>query len=216
MSAKKEILDRVRHGVGKGDFAQRRAAALAVLEAKARGPQPAISGALVDRFREKAESLASTLAGVATWEAAPGAVADYLAANQLGSQAVVTPEIARLDWAGSGMAVEARGAVDADRVGITGCFCAVAETGTLLLCSGAETPATVSLLPETHIALVPVARLVATMEDAFAMVRAELGDMPRALNFISGPSRTGDIEQTIVLGAHGPCRVHLILIGETS
>ena len=54
------------------------------------------------------------------------------------------------------------------------------------------------------------------MEDAFAMVRAELGDMPRALNFISGPSRTGDIEQTIVLGAHGPCRVHLILIGETS
>ena len=216
MSAKDEILAQVRHGVGKGDFAQRRAAALAVLESKARGPQPAISGALVDRFREKAESLASTLAGVATWEAAPSAVADYLAANQLGSQAVVTPEIARLDWAGCGIAVDARGAVDADRVGITGCFCAVAETGTLLLCSGAGTPATVSLLPETHIALVPVARLVATMEDAFAMVRAELGDMPRALNFISGPSRTGDIEQTIVLGAHGPCRVHLILIGETS
>jgi L-lactate dehydrogenase complex protein LldG len=99
---------------------------------------------------------------------------------------------------------------------MTGCFCAVAETGTLLLCSGAETPATVSLLPETHIALVPVARLVATMEDAFSLVRAELGDLPRALNFISGPSRTGDIEQTIVLGAHGPCRVHLILIGDTS
>ena len=214
MSAKKEILDRVRHGVGKGDFSQRRAAALAVLEAKARGPQPAISGALVDRFREKAESLASTLAGVATWEAAPGAVADYLAANQLGSRAVVTPEIARLDWAGSGMAVEARGAVDADRVGITGCFCAVAETGTLVLLSGAETPATVSLLPETHIALVDTARLVATMEDAFALLRAERSEVPRAINFISGPSRTGDIEQTIVLGAHGPCRVHLVLVGE--
>ena len=214
MSAKQEILDRVRHGVGKGDFAQRRAAALAVLEAKARGPQPAIPGALVDRFREKAESLASTLAGVVTWEAVPGAVADYLAANRLGSQAVVTPEIARLDWGGCGMTVDARGAVDADQVGVTGCFCAVAETGTLVLLSGADTPATVSLLPETHIALVDTARIVATMEDAFALLRAERGEVPRAINFISGPSRTGDIEQTIVLGAHGPCRVHLVLVGE--
>ena len=129
--------------------------------------------------------------------------------------AVVVPGQAT-SGAPAGISVAVRAAVDADMVGISGCFCAVAETGTLLLCSGAGTPATVSLLPETHIALVPVARLVATMEDAFAMVRAELGDMPRALNFISGPSRTGDIEQTIVLGAHGPCRVHLILIGETS
>ena len=62
----------------------------------------------------------------------------------------------------------------------------------------------------------PVSRIVATMEDAFALLRAERGRLPRAVNFISGPSRTGDIEQTIVLGAHGPCRVHLILIGELS
>ncbi len=213
MTARDDILAQVRQGVGKGDFAQRRAAALAVLEAKARGPQPAMAGALVDRFREKAESLASTLASVATREAVPGAVADYLAANRLGSQAVVTPEIARLDWAGSGIAVEARGAVDADAVGITGCFCAVAETGTLVLLSGPTSPATVSLLPETHVALVDTARIVATMEDAFALLRAERGEVPRAINFVSGPSRTGDIEQTIVLGAHGPCRVHLVLVG---
>ena len=213
MTARDDILAQVRQGVGKGDFAQRRAAALAVLEAKARGPQPAMAGALVDRFREKAESLSSTLASVATREAVPGAVADYLAANRLGSQAVVTPEIARLDWAGSGIAVEARGAVDADAVGITGCFCAVAETGTLVLLSGPTSPATVSLLPETHVALVDTARIVATMEDAFALLRAERGEVPRAINFVSGPSRTGDIEQTIVLGAHGPCRVHLVLVG---
>ena len=72
----------------------------------------------------------------------------------------------------------------------------------------------VSLLPETHIAIVPVDRIVATMEDAFALLRSERGKLPRAVNFISGPSRTGDIEQTIVLGAHGPCRVHLILVEE--
>ena len=95
----------------------------------------------------------------------------------------------------------------------SGVFCAIAETGTLMLCSGADTPASVSLLPETHIAIVPVERIVQVMEDAWDLARAELGQLPRAVNFISGPSRTADIEQTIVLGAHGPYRVHLLLVG---
>ena len=53
---------------------------------------------------------------------------------------------------------------------------------------------------------------VATLEDAYALMRAERGELPRATNVISGPSRTGDIEQTIVLGAHGPYRVHVIVV----
>ncbi len=124
---------------------------------------------------------------------------------------MATGDVAGFDWAGVAIDVSVRGAVDADKTGISGCFCAIAETGTLMLLSGPQTPASVSLLPETHIAVVPVGRIVATMEDAFALLRAEQGALPRAVNFISGPSRTGDIEQTIVLGAHGPCRVHLIL-----
>ena len=114
--------------------------------------------------------------------------------------------------AAAGLTVDTRGAEDHDLVGISGCFCAIAETGTLMLVSGPDTPASVSLLPETHIALVPASRIVAGMEEGFALARAELGQLPRAVNFISGPSRTGDIEQTIVLGAHGPYRVHLILL----
>ncbi len=216
MNARDDILGRVRQGVGRADFAGRRAAAEALLKARTRGPQPAIVGSLVERFRAKAESLASTLDAVADRNAAPGAVARYLAAQNLAAQIVVTPDIADLDWAASGIQSVARGAVDADQVGVTGCFCAVAETGTLMLLSGPDSPATVSLLPETHIALVDTARIVATMEDAFALLRAERGEVPRAVNFVSGPSRTGDIEQTIVLGAHGPCRVHLILIGTPS
>lgn len=212
MSAKDEILGRVRAGVGKDDFAARRAAAEAYLAGRTCGPQPSIGNELAARFQAKAESLASSVDCVAEAAAAPGAVARYLAAGGLGQQAVISPDLADLDWAASGLAVAARSAVDADRVGISGCFCAIAETGTLMLLSGPQTPATVSLLPETHIALVPVSRIVATMEEAFALLRAERGKLPRAINFISGPSRTGDIEQTIVLGAHGPCRVHLLLL----
>jgi L-lactate dehydrogenase complex protein LldG len=86
-----------------------------------------------------------------------------------------------------------------------------------MLLSGPDTPASVSLLPETHIAIVPASRIVATMEDAFALLRAERpGALPRSVNFVSGPSRTGDIEQTIVLGAHGPCRVHIVIVGESA
>jgi L-lactate dehydrogenase complex protein LldG len=50
------------------------------------------------------------------------------------------------------------------------------------------------------------------MEEAFALIRRDQGRLPRAVNFISGPSRTGDIEQTIVLGAHGPFRVHILVL----
>ncbi|PKO37529.1 MAG: hypothetical protein CVU33_12555 [Betaproteobacteria bacterium HGW-Betaproteobacteria-6] len=213
MSARGDILERVRRGVGRDDFAGRRAAAIAALGSAGRGPQPVIGADLVGRFRAKAEYLSSTVVAVATQAEAPAAVAAYLLANGLAGEAVATADVAGLDWAASRLSVAVRPAVDADKTGISGCFCAIAETGTLMLLSGPETPATVSLLPETHIALVDVSRIVATMEDAFALLRAERGSLPRAVNFISGPSRTGDIEQTIVLGAHGPCRVHLILIG---
>lgn len=212
MSARDDIRQRVRAGVGKSDLPGRRAAAEAWLAARTRGPQPVLADDLAQRFMAKAESLSSSVEAVSTTDAAPAAVARYLLAGGLGRQAVITADVAGLNWAASGLDVAARAAVDADLVGISGCFCAVAETGTLMLLSGPRTPATVSLLPETHIALVRQSRIFATMEDAFALLRAEHGQLPRAVNFISGPSRTGDIEQTIVLGAHGPCRVHLILL----
>lgn len=216
MSAREEIMQRVRAGVSKADDAeQRRARAQALISRPERGPQPAIVGDRVARFQEKALSLSSSLERVAGVADVPLAVVRFLSAGGLGNQAVLSADLASLDWAGSLLEVAVRPAVDADTVGISSCFCAIAETGTLMLLSGASTPATVSLLPETHIAVVSESRIVATMEDAFALLRAERATVPRAVNFISGPSRTGDIEQTIVLGAHGPCRVHLILTGES-
>jgi L-lactate dehydrogenase complex protein LldF len=179
------------------------------------GPQPAVAKeprALLERFRLKSEQASSTVDIVATDADVPAAIAKYLAAMKLPTTAVAWASLAALDWAGAGLKVETRGARDADLVGITGCFCAVAETGTLMMTSSPDTPAAVSLLPETHIAVVRAARIVPYMEDAWNLARAELGSLPRAVNFISGPSRTGDIEQTIVLGAHGPYRVHLVIV----
>lgn len=215
MSSRTEILERVRAGLGgKAPAAARRALAEAHLAALARGPQPARVADLAARFRAKAELLASSVDVVDGWSQGPAAVAGYLAAHGLGQDLVVSAEVAGLAWSAWGLRPAVRGAVDADGVGVTGCFCAIAESGTLMLASGAGTPASVSLLPETHIALVPVSRMVATLEDAFCLWRQERGPLPRAVNFVSGPSRTGDIEQTIVLGAHGPCRVHIILVRE--
>jgi len=99
-----------------------------------------------------------------------------------------------------------------DLVGISAVMSAVAETGTLVMASGPDTPASTHLLPETHIALVAASQVVLTMEQAFSRARLLPTGLPRALNFVSGPSRTGDIEQTIVLGAHGPYRVHILLL----
>jgi L-lactate dehydrogenase complex protein LldG len=100
-----------------------------------------------------------------------------------------------------------------DSIGNTGCYCAIAETGTLVFVTGAESPTATFLLPETHIAIVRADQVVPAMEDAFERIRAERGALPRAVNLVSGPSRTGDIEQTIVLGAHGPRRLHIVLVG---
>jgi L-lactate dehydrogenase complex protein LldG len=214
MSAREDILGRIRARLGRSaDNAETgRAAIDAYLAARRPGPQPIFKGDLVERFREKSEALASTVEEVATAVELAPAVARYLARHELSPQAVCWPEFAGLGWREADIEVESRGVLGSDLVGITGCFCAVAETGTLMLCSGPATPAALSLLPETHIAVVSRARIVATMEEAWSLARAELPELPRAVNFISGPSRTGDIEQTIVLGAHGPYRVHIIIV----
>lgn len=214
MSSREDILARVRAGLGvKAGDGSRRAAVEATRSIRSEAPRPVVSGDLAARFRAKSEAMSSTVEVLDSLAEVPSAVTRYLAAQGLRPQAACWPSLAGLDWAGAALQVEARPANGDDPVGITGCFCAIAETGTLMLASGPNTAATTSLLPETHIAVVSASRIVPGMEEGFALLRAEQGnELPRAVNFVSGPSRTGDIEQTIVLGAHGPYRVHLLLI----
>ena len=102
---------------------------------------------------------------------------------------------------------------------LTPCLAAIAETGTLMLVSGADTPTTLNFLPDTHIVVLRAGQVVAGYEDAWDLVRGRGagGDppaWPRTVNLITGPSRTGDIEQRIQLGAHGPRRLHVVLVDE--
>ena len=216
--ARSEILRRIR-------TAQKReapsphdlAAAEDYLAAHPAGPLPASYADRLAHFTAMAERMSSTVETVGAMAHAPAAVARYLAAQGVAARAVVWPLLRELPWEAANLAVEFRPprrdeSQGADLVGITGCFCAIAETGTLMFLSGADTPTATTLLPDTHIAVVRAGRVVSGMEEAFALVRAECSTMPRAVNMISGPSRTGDIEQTIVLGAHGPYRVHILLV----
>jgi L-lactate dehydrogenase complex protein LldG len=228
-SSRDTVLGRVRQALGKtGADPVAMADAQAYLDAHARGPAPAFDADRILRFIRRAGDMESTVARVSHRDEIPAAVAAYLDALAL-APALVAPlssqlssrnphrgvcwsEFADLDWAQAGLSVEARPTVGDDRLGITGVFCAIAETGTLVVLSSADTPTATTLLPDTHVAIVSANRIVDTMEDAFALIRKERGRVPRAINMISGPSRTGDIEQTIVLGAHGPFRVHILVV----
>jgi L-lactate dehydrogenase complex protein LldG len=214
MAARDNILNRIRAAQGRSGTpgVQERDAISAHLKAHPPGPRPQSGWEPVARFSERALTLSTTVDRVGAIGDVPLAVARYLHQNQLPFNAVCWPELAELEWQAAGIKLEARAAQSSDLVGITGAYCAIAETGTLLLLSGPRTPAETSLLPETHIAVVRTSRIVRGMEDAWSLLRTEHGALPRAVNFISGPSRTADIEQTLVLGAHGPYRVHLVLI----
>jgi len=219
--ARRAILGRVRSALSvRENDAARIKAAEGYVAAHAQGPRPAMPTDLVTRFTHRAHDMASTLERIATRTEIPHAVARYVdaldlpdaLAMQKSRLGVCWPEFADLDWDGAGLSIEPRPTLGHDRLGITGSFCAIAETGTLVFTAGASTPTATTLLPDTHIAVVRESRIVSGMEEAFALVRAEHGMLPRAINLISGPSRTGDIEQTIVLGAHGPFRVHILLL----
>ena len=220
-AARDAVLGRVRTALAKaGDRAAARTEAARYVAARVQGPRPTLEADLVARFMLRAVDMASTVERIGALEEVPAAVARYLDALQLPEAlapqkshvGVCWPELAGLDWEGAGLVIEARPTTGDDRLGITGCFCGIAETGTLVFVSGADTPTATTLLPDTHVAVLDASRILPGMEEAFTQVRAELGALPRAINLISGPSRTGDIEQTIVLGAHGPFRLHVLVL----
>lgn len=226
MSAAREaIFAGVRRALGRGPLdAAQQAALRERVAAHRRNLLPARATALdpagrLDLFVRMAEAVQATVARAASPAGLPEAVARYLAAENLPAELVMAPDPAldAVPWDTRPLLRIRRGPAEAaDAVSLTPCFAAIAETGTLMLVSGAATPTTLNFLPDTHIAVVHADQVVATYEDGWDRLRAATGDagstLPRAVNFITGPSRTGDIEQQIVLGAHGPRRLHIVVV----
>ncbi len=221
--ARAQILNGIRRSLHRGELAgalrteaeQRLASPpRGPIVARAQLPQPE----KVALFCQWAEANNATVARVAAADV-PGEVAGYLARNNLPAVAAMAPSplLDGYDWASQKMLGLRRGRAEAnDQVSITGAFAAIAETGTLVMASGPDHPVSLNLLPDTHVVVLREADIVAGYEEVWERLRARYGKnaMPRTVNTITGPSRTGDIEQTIELGAHGPRRMHIVVVRE--
>jgi L-lactate dehydrogenase complex protein LldG len=221
--ARERIFARIRNSLGRGQLDPDGEAELrARIAARHRNLVPSRATALdgrarVELFIAMAEEVQATVTRVSSPAAVPEAVARYLAAENLPAELVMAPDpsLAEIAWENWPLLQIRRGRAEAeDRVSLTPCHAAIAETGTLMLISGAQTPTTLNFLPETHIVVVRRNQVVATYEDGWDRLRAGKAAEapPRAVNFITGPSRTADIEQHIELGAHGPRRLHIVLV----
>jgi L-lactate dehydrogenase complex protein LldG len=220
MSARESMLARIRSKVGNAPEEARRAA---VDERIAQHPRNLIpargQGDEAHRLRVFTEMMQAVGGSVEVLDDindVPQAVAEYLRNSNLpahvrrGADAV----IARLPWHRAGALEVAEGrAQDSDRASVTRAFAGVAESGTIIQVSGADNPTTLNFLPEVHIVVLEASAIFASYEEAWGKLRQAFGEgvMPRTVNMISGPSRTGDIEQTIVRPAHGPKNMHVII-----
>ena len=145
-------------------------------------------------------------------------VAEYLrnhnlpAALRMGDDLRLT----QMPWAETSLEITTGRSEGADLNAVSHAFGAVAESGTVVMVSGPENPSTLNFLPDNHIVIVSAKDITGDYETAWARVRFAFGkgDMPRTVNFITGPSRSGDIEQTMLLGAHGPRRLHIVVVPE--
>jgi len=183
------------------------------IERHSRGPQPRWSEELLTRFTRKVTQSAASYARIKADQKIVWAVAAYLAEQSPGAHLVSadTPLLKRLQWPDT-LKVDTRIAKTQDRVVLVEAFAGIAETGSVVMCSSKDTPVSLNFLPDYFICVVPARSIVNTMEDVWERLRREGIAMPRALNIITGPSRTADVEQIIQMGAHGPRQVHLLLL----
>lgn len=172
----------------------------------------------VDLFTHYAEREFATVARLASFQDIPGAVVSYLAGQNIPPAVVVAahPVLQAVDFAQTPLLDVRVGVSGAeDLVSLQVAFAGVAETGTLMMPSGPMRPTTNNLLPDTAIVVLQAKYVVGCYEEAFDALREDGGagfEMPRNVMLVTGPSRSADIEQTLELGAHGPRRLHILII----
>ena len=207
MSSREAILKRVRTALGR----------------KAGDPVPAPPplrlvvpemdvAARIAGFGERFEALNGKLRIVPNREAASMAVEEILNGRAaIASNAPFLAECGLTARTGFRNREELKAACSEAPVGITSAQYALAATGTLAMLSNDEEQRLVSLLPPAHIAVIPASCILVNLDELFVRVPMP-ADVTSALVFITGPSRTADIEQILVRGVHGPGEVHVVIV----
>jgi L-lactate dehydrogenase complex protein LldG len=217
-TARQQILGRIRSGLKRGPLNEQQQAHLSQeLKSRKRTTQPArakVTGqTALDDFKAMALEVATEIVNLANLEELPQAMSQLMQDSNLTQQPLVLakePDLVALNWAAAGINTDMRASTKGDSISLTNSLCGVAETGTLVLRSSPNSPTTLNLFPDIHCAVLHKDNIVAGYEDAWDWVRD--GGIPRTVNFITGPSRSADLEQTLRMGAHGPKRLVIFLL----
>ena len=222
-SPRADVLSNIRRSLGvTGSERIRNAAVQARLAEAPKGVIPQrgqVSGeARAELFKAMVEASLATCARVAKSADVPAEAARYLRDSNLPAtlRAGADERLAAMPWENTALEVTSGASQGNDLNAISHAFSGIAETGTLVMLSGADNPTTLNFLPDNHIIAVSESDLAGDIEEVWKKLRLASGKgvMPRALNMITGPSRSGDIEQTLFLGAHGPRNLHVIMVGD--
>lgn len=218
MSAREAVLASISEALGRSEadgpasLDKQPSEVTARLQGAHRHTLPRVDGELLETLITSMESVLMSVVRLQSSDDCVAAVDWYLesegiAASEAGA-VTVAPALGSLAWPVHYAKGPASGV---EKVSVTPCVAAVAETGSIVTVSGEQTPATLNFLPETHIIVVRESQVVKHVDDVFPVLRS-LDVLPRAVNFVTGPSRTADIEQTLEIGAHGPRRMHVLLL----
>ncbi|WP_135081337.1 lactate utilization protein [Terasakiella sp. SH-1] len=222
MSTRDYILGRIRWSLGRSAFERESEEQLAKRIAEPKANLIPKRGQLdhkaqLSLFVKMAKEVNATVSRIKSLENVPRAVAKYLKDHELKTSVRLASHeaLAALDW--SKLETVSGASEGRDMVSVVMAYGGAAETGSLALLSGPDSPTTLNFLPDYHIVVVKAEEIVGDYEAIYARMRRESNSvdfMPRAMNWVSGPSRTADIEQTLLLGAHGPRSLHILLVEE--
>ncbi|NIX78067.1 LutC/YkgG family protein [Microvirga terricola] len=221
MSARDEILANIRRALGvKGTETIRKQIVAERLERAPKGLIPARGQASGEErlavFKAQAEASLATVTEVTSPAEVPQSIALFLRSHNLPATLRMGDDLRlkAMPWAETSLEISHGPSAGGDLNAVSHAFGGVAETGTLVMVSGPENPSTLNFLPDNHIIVVSSKDIASDYETVWNRVRFTFGKggMPRTVNWITGPSRSGDIEQTLLLGAHGPRRLHIVVV----
>lgn len=175
----------------------------------------------IARFSEQAEKVDANIYAIKKINDLPMISAKIMAQYNISQKMKCAPHelLKKCAWEKHISEFNYGAASEEDVFSLSVAYAGVSETGTLAFLTGAESPKSLIFLAQHHLVLLPTSKLFANYEQVFTAMRADYDcenrmvsdKIPRSLNFVTGPSRTADIEQTLTLGAHGPLSLHIIL-----